>query len=198
MLALVANALALVRFRFAERPDLSGELADLLFVTSLDDDVRLIRASDGQLLGDLLVQFVGVSDAELQRVAANCRQVADADDFQSLLVTLGDALDHVGDQGAGQSVELAGGTFVAVSGHGDFFAVVADGDLDFRAVLERQFTLGTFDRDHPIGDRHGGAVGDGNGFAADTTHEERCWVLGIRCWWSWFRIFLELGLMPNT
>ena len=47
-LAVVANALAFVRLRLADRPDFGGELADHLLVDPLDHDVRLIGAGDFQ------------------------------------------------------------------------------------------------------------------------------------------------------
>ena len=54
MFALVADALALVGFGLANRPHFGGELADLLLVASLDDDVRLIGAGHIQARGIFL------------------------------------------------------------------------------------------------------------------------------------------------
>jgi hypothetical protein len=51
-LIVVTNALALIRLRFAYGAGFGSELADHLLVRSLDHDVRLIRAGDGQACGN--------------------------------------------------------------------------------------------------------------------------------------------------
>ncbi len=45
-LALVADAFALVRLWFSKRPNFGGKLANLLFITALDDHMSLVRAGD--------------------------------------------------------------------------------------------------------------------------------------------------------
>ena len=91
MFAFVANSLALVGFGLADGPDFGGKLADLLFVATLDHDVRLIGAGDIQAGRNLFVDFVGEADTQLQRVALHGGQVTDADDLQLLFVAFGDA-----------------------------------------------------------------------------------------------------------
>ena len=60
-----------------------------------------------QPVGDRHLQLVGQADAELQHLALHGGQVADALDLQPLLVALGDADDHVDQQGPGQPVQGA-------------------------------------------------------------------------------------------
>src|SRR6218665_3090490 len=95
LLALVTHALPLVRFRFADGTHFGGELTNLLPVGALDRNVRLIGAGHRQASRNLLVNFVGTADPQLQRVARHGGEVTDALDFELLLVTGRNALDHV-------------------------------------------------------------------------------------------------------
>ena len=69
--AIVADALAFVGLRLADRPDLGRELAHLLFIHALDDNVRLIGTGDRQSVRNRFLHFVGKADAELQHLALN-------------------------------------------------------------------------------------------------------------------------------
>src|SRR5579875_4163172 len=103
----VADALALVRFGRSDVPYLGGKLADLLLVGALDDNRGRVGHIDGDAGRRDHQHAVGVADRQLDAFVLGRGLVADAFDFQTLLVALGDALDHVGDQTARQAVQRA-------------------------------------------------------------------------------------------
>src|SRR5262245_61989801 len=69
VLAFVANALALVRLGRPYAADLRSDLADLLLVRALDDDLRRRRHFEGDPLRRFLPHRVRVPDAELEGLA---------------------------------------------------------------------------------------------------------------------------------
>src|ERR1700726_4601963 len=107
VLALVANALALVGLGRALLADDRRGLADQLLGDAFYDNARRlgdleldpIRCDDGNR--------VRVADGELQVPALQLGAIPDALDLQPLLITGGDALHHVRDERAGQSVQRA-------------------------------------------------------------------------------------------
>src|SRR5579864_2339134 len=107
VLALVADALALVRLGGADLANLCSRLADLLLVGALDDDLRrhgdLERDAGARLDRDR----VRVPHLELEVGALERGAVADALDLQALLEALRHALDHVGDERAREPVQRA-------------------------------------------------------------------------------------------
>src|SRR5690348_4894520 len=107
VLALVADALALVRLGRAHLADLGGRLADHLLVGSLDEDLRRRRHLEGDALARLDRDRVGVADVELEVGALERGAVADTLDLQLLLEALRDALDHVRDERPRQTVQRA-------------------------------------------------------------------------------------------
>src|SRR5262249_30611119 len=135
----VADALTLVRFRLAGRPDLGRELADLLLVGALDDDRGRVGQLDGHAIGRGHRDGVGVPDGEDDRLLVHAGLVADALDLEALFVTRGDALDHVGDQAAGQAVQRAVETLVVGprNDHG-LLGLVVD---DLHGAVRRQLEL---------------------------------------------------------
>src|SRR6476661_881678 len=92
LFVLVADALALVRFRRPNVPHLGGELADLLLVRALDDDGRRIGHIDRHAGRRHHQDAVGVADRQLDALVLGRRLIADAFDFEAFLVTLADAL----------------------------------------------------------------------------------------------------------
>src|SRR5437868_3221972 len=107
VLALVADALALVGLGRAHRPHLGRGLADLLLVDALHDDLRRhghLEGDPGPRLDD---DGVREADVELERGSAERGAVADALDLEALLEALGHALDHVRDERAREPVERA-------------------------------------------------------------------------------------------
>src|SRR6056297_2916784 len=77
--ALIANPFAFVGLGLPQGTDFGGELSDFLLVAALDDDVRLIGTGDREFRRNLLLQFVCVTDPQLQGVALDRGEVADAD-----------------------------------------------------------------------------------------------------------------------
>src|SRR4029453_6221625 len=96
MLPGLAHALALVRVGLAQPPDVGRHLADLLLVDALDREPGRAGDLEGDALGSLDRDLVGVAEAEHQVRALGLDPVADPLDLELLLEPLGDALDHVG------------------------------------------------------------------------------------------------------
>ena len=70
--------------------------------------------------------------------------------------------------GGSGSKGAATGAVIGTSGHGD--GTVFDGDIDFRAMGKRQFSLLSLNGDFTVIHRDGHAAGDGDGFFSDTAH----------------------------
>src|SRR5262245_15191057 len=92
VLALVADALALVRLGRTHGADLGSRLADLLLVDALDDDLGRHRNLEGDAVARLHHHRVRIADCELEVGSAERRAVADALDLEALLEALRDAL----------------------------------------------------------------------------------------------------------
>src|SRR5918911_4093459 len=136
VLALVTDALALVRPGRANRPHLGGRLADLLLVDALHDDLRRrghLEADPGAGLDD---DGVRETDVELERGPAQRGAVADALDLEALLEALRHALDHVRDERPREAVERA--VLAALGRARDDQLAVALLDLHPRRHLLRQ------------------------------------------------------------
>ena len=91
-------------------------------------DLRGLRDLELDPVGGLDRDRVGVADAQLEGLARQLRAIADALDLQAALVTVGDALDHVRDQAAGEAVDGPVGT--AIGGTLDRGVAVLLDDLD--------------------------------------------------------------------
>src|SRR6266446_2167367 len=80
LFVLVADALALVRFRLAHGPDLGGELSDLLLVGALDQDGALGADLDRDSIRWRFLDGVGVANRQHDRflVGIHAGHVADA------------------------------------------------------------------------------------------------------------------------
>src|SRR5688500_3454951 len=124
VLAGVADTLALVRLRLADLADVRGDLADLLLVDAAHDEAGRGLDLERDALGRLHRHRVAEPERELQAAALGDDAVADAHDLQRLLVALGDAGDHVGDERTGQAVAGPALPLVVRTGH-DERAVVA-------------------------------------------------------------------------
>src|SRR5439155_18946646 len=107
VLALVADALALVRLRLADGADLRSGLPDHLLVRALDDHDRRLGHVERDPRARLDDDGVRIADVELEVGAAHRGAIADALDLQALLEALRDALDHVRDQAARETVQRA-------------------------------------------------------------------------------------------
>src|SRR5262245_52953704 len=105
VLALVADALALVRLGRPHLADLGSSLAHHLLVRSLDEDLRRRRHLECDAGARLDGDGMRVADVELEVGALERSAVADALDLELLLEALGDSLDHVRDQRPRQAVQ---------------------------------------------------------------------------------------------
>src|SRR3954471_4809295 len=168
VLALVADALALVRLRRAHLADLGGRLADHLLVGSLDEDLRRGRHLERDAGARLDRDGVRVTDAELEVGALERCAVADALDLELLLEALRHALDHVRDQRPGQAVQRPVLPALGRPLHGHDAVGLLDLHPRGNLLLQRAEWAG--DRDAGRLDRDGDAVGDLDGCVADSAH----------------------------
>ena len=168
VLALVADALALVGLRRADLADLGGRLAHHLLVGALDDDL----GRGGNLEGDAGARLdrdrVRVADLELEIGALERGAVADALDLEALLEALRDALDHVRDERAREPVERAVLAALGRTRHGDDALVLRDLHPLRDLLLERAERAG---HGHAARLQLNGHAGrDFDGSFADSTH----------------------------
>jgi hypothetical protein len=92
---------------------------------------------------------VGEAQDQLELLARDRGRPAGADDLQVLLVALGDALDHVADQGAGGAPVGVGLRCPCPVLDRDLDGLLASVQvtLDLGAELHRELALGAFDLD---------------------------------------------------
>src|SRR5688500_12179432 len=107
LLARVPHALALVRVGLAQLADVGGNLTDQLLVDTGDGEAGRGLHREGDALGGLDLDGVGVTERELELRALERDAVTDAVDLHLLFVTLGHTDDHVVHERARQAVERA-------------------------------------------------------------------------------------------
>src|SRR3972149_4343730 len=168
--AVVTNAFAFVGFWFADRPDLGRELAHLLLVRAFDHNVRLIGASDREARRNVLVHFIGESDAELQDLARDRAQVADALNLELLLVAFADTLNHVSHQRPCEAVIGANLALLGAAGADHRVALGVDLDVDLRPMVVLQFAELALDGNLAVGDVYLHAGRQRNRFFLRTGH----------------------------
>src|SRR5829696_3810880 len=168
VLALVADALALVGLRGPLLADHGGDLADLLLARALDDDARGLRDLELDPLRRLDRHGVRVAQRELEIRALELRAVADALDLERLGEARGDALDHVGDERARQAVQRA--VLRAVRRPRDDELAVLLGHVDGARLALFEVAAGAGDA-HDLGlDGHRDGCGHRDGLASDARH----------------------------
>src|SRR4051812_15802596 len=168
VLALVADALALVGLRRALLADVGRDLADDLLGDALDHDARGLRHLEGDALRRLDRHRVRVAQRKLEVASLELRAVADALDLERLGEADRDALDHVRDQRARQAVQ--GAVLGAVGRTADEQLPVLLDDLD-RAVLALLEVAPRPGHAHDLGlDGDGDGRGDVDGLLTDTGH----------------------------
>ena len=148
---------------------LGGELADGLLVGAGHVDLvdafelhRHVRRGSPRVT-------VGVADRQHEVLALLLGLVADALDFQRLLVAVGHAFDHVRQQRAGQAVQRLALLLVVGAGD-DQVAVLRWLDLDQRVHVQLELALGALDGDVLVLDRDL-RLADGDGFFSDSAHD---------------------------
>src|SRR3954471_8173513 len=172
VLALVADALALVRLRRANLADLGRGLADDLLVDAAHDDLGRHGHLELDALARLDLDRVRVADLQLEVGARHRGAVADTLDLEALLEAVGDALDHVRDQRPGQAVQR---TILAALGRArdrDHAVVLRDLHplrhllTELAARARHRHTAG-IDRDEDAGGHFDGSLTDtGHEFSA--------------------------------
>src|SRR3954451_16899422 len=168
VLALVADALALVGLRRALLADVRGGLADELLGDPPHDDARRLGHLELDAVRRLDRDRVRVAERELEVAALELRAVADALDLEALLEAGRDALDHVGDERAGQAVQRA--VLGAVRRARDDELGVVLGDVDVARDALGELAARPADADELGLDRDQHAVGDRDGLSADSGH----------------------------
>src|SRR5918997_2836801 len=168
VLALVADALALVGLRGPLLADHGGDLADLLLARALDDHARGLGHLELDALGRLDRHGMRVAERQLQVAALELRAVADALDLERLREAGGDALDHVRDQRPRETVQRA--VLRAVGRPRDEQLTVLLLDVDHARLALLEVAAGTGHAHDLRLDRDGDRVGDGNGLSADAGH----------------------------
>src|SRR5438128_7658972 len=168
VLALIADALALVRLGRAHLSHLGRDLTDLLLVDALDDDLGRDRHLEGDPLRRLHHDGMGEADVQPEIGALQRRAVADALQLEALLESLGDALDHVRDQRARQAVQRA--IVAALGGPGDRDRRVALLDLHPDRPLLRELAQGPVDHHAAGQERDVHAARDLDWLSTDPAH----------------------------
>src|ERR1700754_1598978 len=149
LLARIADALALVGLRRTERTDLRRRLTDELLVSALDQDFGLRRDFDGDAFRRLEDHRVREAERQIDGLAGKLCAVTHADQLELLLETGGDALDHIGDDGASRATELVVGAFS--ENHRRDAVVLLERHA--RQFMGRQRALRALDGDGTVGDR---------------------------------------------
>src|SRR5215208_1148879 len=168
VLALIADALALVGLRRTLLADDRGHLADGLLGDAAHDHAGGLRDLEVDSLGSVQLDRVRIAERQDELAALQLSAVADALDLQALLEAVGDALDHVRDQAAREPVQRAVLAAVGRSRHADLAVVLLDPDLARHALLE--LALGPLHL-HELGlDRDLHPIGDGDRLSADARH----------------------------
>src|SRR5271155_310316 len=174
VLALVADALALVGLRRALLADDGGHLADGLLGDPPHDDARRLGHLELDAIRCGNRHRVRVADRQLEVLALELRAVADALDLETLLVARGHALDHVGNERAGESVQ--GTMLAAIGGPGDDDLVAILGHCDVARDALGKLALRALHADRLGLDRHGDAGGHGDGLSTDPGHGYQTWA----------------------
>ena len=143
VLANIVDTLALVRLGRTMAADLSGDLTDLLLVDTLDVHVGVVGNLEGDALGSLDDHGVREAQGELEVLALLLHAVADAGELELLLEALGNANNHVVDEGAGEAVAGTGLTLVVGTGNGEDVVLDVDGEL--LKNIELELALGALD-----------------------------------------------------
>ena len=125
----------------------------------------LVRALDGDTVGDRVAHLMAESELQHQILALELGAVSDAVDLQVAGEALGDAGDQVVDDAARRAPHLLGAVAVVPGPDHDLVAVA----LHLHLFHQRQVKLAelALGGDLPAGDFHRDAVGNGDRMLAD-------------------------------
>src|SRR5262249_19124855 len=91
----VADALVLVRIRFSQRPDIRGDLSDLLPIHSADDQPGLLIDGYADARWNRILDRMRITQREDHRILFRFRTVANAHDFEFAAETFGHAFHRI-------------------------------------------------------------------------------------------------------
>src|SRR5581483_11411457 len=168
VLALVADALALVRLGRAHLADLGGRLAHHLLVGALHEDLRRRRHLEGDAGARFDRDGVRVAHTELEIRSFERSPVADTLDLELLLEALRHPLDHVRHECPRQAVQRSVLATLGRAGDDDLAVPLLDLHPSGNLLLQRAERPGHGDARRL--DRDGDAVGDLDGCVADSAH----------------------------
>src|SRR3954454_11774390 len=168
MLALVTDALALVRLRRADLADTRGDLADGLLGGPAHGDARGLRHFELDAGRGLDRHGMRVAHRQLEVLALECCAVADALDLEALLEAVGHALDHVRHERAGEAVQRAMVAAVRRTRDRDLAVILLDLHVARDALLK--LTLRALHAHELRLDRELHARGDRDRLFANTRH----------------------------
>src|SRR5213596_3284986 len=168
LLARVADPLAFVGLGRPDRADLRCHLAHELLVHALDLHQDVVVHRDLDPLRRVIRHRMGEPDDELHAERFRFRLVAHPLDLERLGEPLGDAVHHVGDERAGESVECFMPALVGRPPYDDRLALHRHGQLgvDQPADLALRALHGN---PRPV-ELGGDALGNGDWLPADTRH----------------------------
>ena len=101
--------------------------------------------------GKAYVEAKGQVDREHERFLIHTSLIADPFNLQLLFETLGDALHHVGDEAAGQSMQSTVEPFVIGTAHADHLGLVVVFDAHVRVAGQFELALGTLNPHRSVG-----------------------------------------------
>src|SRR2546426_477005 len=168
LLARVADPLAFVGLGRPDRADLRRHLAHELLVDALDLHEDVVVHRDLDPLRRVIWHRVGEADDELHAERLWLRLVAHPLDLERLRKPLGDAVDHVGDERAGESVERLVPALIGGPPHDDRLAFHRYGQLGVDQPAD--LALRTLHGDAQAVELGGDALGNGDWLPADTRH----------------------------
>src|SRR6266404_4217411 len=169
VLAVVADALALVRLGRAHLANLCRRLADLLLIRPLHDDLRRSGNLEGDARARLDRDGMRVADLQLQVRALERRAVADPLDLEALLEALRHTLDHVRDECPRQAVQRAIVAALRRTRDDDGAVLLRDRHARRHVLLEGPERA--CDGHAPRLHRHRHAGGALDGLSSDSAHE---------------------------
>src|SRR5262245_26999405 len=127
-----------------------GNLADLLPIHSLHDDLVLARRLDRDSLRNQILDGVREPERQIQLLAGHRSAITDADELELLLEAFRDARDHIREMRARGARHRIGER--ALRARRDTQDAAVDLDLDLGVRLESQAAFLALDRDGPAFD----------------------------------------------